>query len=166
MKECINAVKERRSIVAFEAGKNIPEETLKDILNVANMSPSSMNLQPWEVKAVISPEKKKILRACANNQPKVEEASATLIIIANPKAVEENIDKVLNNWIEIGNMQEQSKEIYKKMSLQLYTDDIMSKTRTVFAVKNTAFFAMSIMIAARFFGFETHPMDGINEAEI
>jgi len=53
------------------------------------------------------------------NQAKVEEASATLIIIANPKAIETNIDRVLDSWIKLGIMKEESKEIYKKMDIQI-----------------------------------------------
>lgn len=43
-------------------------------------------------------KRKKILRQCAFNQPKVEEASAVLIIIADPEAVEKNLERVLDSW--------------------------------------------------------------------
>jgi len=47
-------------------------------------------------------------------------------------------------------MKEESKEIYKKMAYKLYSDDYTAKQRALFAVKNTSFFAMSIMITAKF----------------
>ncbi len=59
------------------------EDKLKELLKIANLSPSSFDLQPWEVIVVVDLERKKVLRRCAFNQPKVEEASAVLIIIAN-----------------------------------------------------------------------------------
>ncbi len=49
-----------------------------------------MNLQPWRVVIVNTPERKTVLRQCAFNQPKVEEASATLIMVADPAGVEAN----------------------------------------------------------------------------
>lgn len=166
MKNCIDAVITRRSIKFFDSEKKIPRDTLNEILSLANTTPSSINLQPWEVIVVENIDKKKILRKCAQNQAKVEEASATLIIIANPRALEENIDKVLDSWISIGNIKESSREIYKTMANKLYSDDYTSQKRALFAVKNTAFFAMTIMIIARFFGLDTHPMDGFDEEEI
>jgi nitroreductase len=166
MKDCINAINTRRSIKFFDSERKIPRSTLNEVLSLANTSPSSINLQPWEIIVVESIDKKKLLRKCAQNQAKVEEASATLIIIANPKALEENMDRVLDSWVQIGNIKESSKEIYKTMANKLYSNDYTTQKRALFAVKNTAFFAMSIMIISKFFGLDTHPMDGIDEEEI
>jgi nitroreductase len=41
-----------------------------------------------------------------------------------------------------------------------------SLKRIIFAVKNTSLYAMNLMIAARGFGLETHPMDGFDETAI
>ena len=166
MKNCINAINERRSIKFFDTNRSIQRETLKEILTLANTTPSSINLQPWDVIVVETPENKKVLRKCAQNQAKVEEASATLIIIANPRALEENIDRTLDSWIKLGNITENVKDIYKTMANKLYSDDYTSQKRALFAVKNASFFAMSIMIIAKFFGLDTHPMDGFDEEEI
>src|SRR4030042_5856661 len=77
--DVIQAIKERRAINIFEPGKEVSDEKLKELLSIANLSPSSFNLQPWKIIVVRDPERKKILRQCAFNQPKVEEASAVLI---------------------------------------------------------------------------------------
>jgi nitroreductase len=166
MKNCIDAINERRSIKFFDSERSIKKDTLKEILTLANTAPSSINLQPWEVIVVESSEKKKVLRKCAQNQAKVEEASANLVIIANPKALEENMDRTLDSWMKLGNITESAKDIYKSMANKLYSDDYTSQQRALFAVKNTSFFAMSIMIIAKFFGLDTHPMDGFDEVEI
>ena len=34
------------------------------------------------------------------------------------------------------------------------------------ALRDTALFAMNIMIVARYFGLETHPIEGFNESEL
>lgn len=160
--DVIQAIKERRSINFFETGKEIPDDKLRELLELANLSPSSFNLQPWKVVVVKDPERKKVLRQCAFNQPKVEEASAVLIMIADPKAVEENIERMLNSWQELGYMKPEMRETYKGMANNLYGEPDSLK-RKFFAVKNTSLFAMSIMIAAKGLGLETHPMDGFDE---
>src|SRR4030043_1017457 len=156
------AMMERRSINFFESGKKISDDKLMELLKIANLSPPSSNLQPWRVIVVRNPERKKVLRQCAFNQPKVEEASAVLIMIADPKGVEENLERVLNSWEKLGYIKAEMNETFKGMVKNLYsTEDSMK--RKIFAVKNTALFAMNLMIAAKGLGLETHPMDGFDE---
>lgn len=161
--DVLQAIRERRSVNFFESGRDIDEGRLMELLEIANLSCSSFNLQPWRVIVVRDQGRKKVLRQCAFNQPKVEEASVVLIIIADPGAVEEHIDKVLDSWQELGYMKPETKESYKGMAASLY-GSVDSLKRKLFAVKNASLFAMNLMIAARGFGLETHPMDGFDEA--
>lgn len=160
--EVIEAIKARRSINFFDSTKSIPEDKLKELINIANLAPSSFNLQPWKVIAVTDSEKKKILRKCAFDQPKAEEASAVLIIVADPSAVEENMESVLESWQNLGYIKQEMKEVYKGMALKLYGERESLK-RKLFAVKNASLFAMTLMIAAKGMGLDTHPMDGFDE---
>ena len=161
--DVLQAIQERRSINFFEPGREIPESTLKELVDLANLSPSSFNLQPWRVIVVKDPERKKVLRKCSFDQPKAEEASVVLIIVADPRCVEENIGRVLDRWIELGYIGTDARETYLGMAKSLYgTPD--SLERKLFAVKNAALFGMNLMIAAKGLGLETHPMDGFDEA--
>lgn len=160
--ETIQALKERRSINFFDPSKSITDDKINELISIANLTPSSFNLQPWEVIVVKDSERKEILRKCAFNQPKVEEASVVLIIIANPNAVEENLDKVIESMVSLGYIKDEQIETNKNMPYNLYDQKDTFK-RKLFAVKNTAFFAMSIMVAAKGLGFESHPMDGFVE---
>jgi nitroreductase len=163
--DVIQAITDRRSINFFEPGKDLSDDKIKKLLELAALAPSSMNLQPWRVIVVNDPERKKALRKCAFDQPKVEEASAVLIMVADPGSVEENLDKVLGSWVELGYMKPEMMETYKGMAEALYGSED-SLARRFFAVKNTALYAMCIMIAAKGFGLETHPMDGFDEGAI
>lgn len=160
--ETVQAMKERRSINYFDPEAKISEDTIREIIDIANLSPSSYNLQPWEVVVVQDPARKEALKKCAFNQAKAVEASAVLIVVANPNAVEENVDRVLKSWVELGFMKPEEAESNRKAPFSLYGERDSEKRR-MFAVKNASFFAMSIMIAARALGFETHPMDGFVE---
>jgi len=165
MMEAIQAIRERRSINFFEPGRMLPDEKLRELLEIANLAPSSFNLQPWKVIAVRDPNRKKVLRRCAFDQPKVEEASAVLILIADPKGLEENLERVLDSWQELGYMKPEGRERSRAMAKSLYGEKD-SLQRKFFAVKNTALFAMTLMIAAKGLGLETHPMDGFDEEAI
>jgi len=164
--ELIQSIQERRSINFFEPGVEIADDTIRELLSLANLAPSSFNLQPWRVVVVKDKERKKALRKCAFDQPKVEEASVVLIIIADPDAVELHGERVLESWAELGYLAgEEQKEVSRSMMKQLYGDKT-SLTRKIFAAKNAALFAMNLMNAARGLGLETHPMDGFDEAAV
>ncbi len=158
----IEAIRERRSVNFFDPSEEIPDEKLKEIIELANLAPSSFNLQPWKLVIVRTSERKKILRRCAFDQAKVEEASAVIIMIADPDGVEENRSKVLDSWEKLGYMKPEMRDVYSGMMDNLY-GPVDSIRRKIFAVKNASFFAMSLMIAARAFEYETHPMDGFDE---
>jgi len=158
----IDAIKARRSINFFDPSRKIPDDVLKELIEIANLSPSSFNLQPWEVIVVTEQEKKKVLRRCAFDQPKVEEASAILIIIADPHAVEKNINNVLDSWQSLGYIKPEARNNYIAIASNLY-GSADSLKRKLFAVKNASLFAMTLMIAAKELGLDTHPMDGFDE---
>jgi len=160
--DVIQAIKERRSVNFFEPGREISDDKVMELLKIANLSPSSFNLQPWKVIVVRDPERKKVLRQCAFNQPKVEEASAVLVMIADPRGVEENLERVLDSWQKLGFIKPDIRQTYIEMTKTLYGSEDSLK-RKIFAVKNTALFAMNLMISAKGLGLETHPMDGFDE---
>jgi putative NAD(P)H nitroreductase len=160
--DVIQAIRERRSINFFEPGVSLSVDTLQELIRIANLSPSSFNLQPWRLIVVRDPERKKVLRRCANNQQKVEEASAVFIMIADPNGVEENIDRALGSWQKLGFITPEMTDTYVGMAKDLYgTKESLS--RKIFAAKNTGLFAMNLMLAAKGLGLETHPMDGFDE---
>ena len=162
--EVIQSIKDRRSINYFEPDVEIAEEKLDELLSIANLAPSSFNLQPWRVVVVKDKARKKALRKCAFDQPKVEEASVVLIIIADPDGVELNRERMLDSWSALGYIKSDAqKQMYHGMTIQLYGEKD-SLTRKIFAVKNSSLFAMNLMNAAKGLGLETHPMDGFDEA--
>ena len=164
--ELIQSIKERRSINYFEPDVEISCEQLEELISIANLAPSSFNLQPWLAVLVKDKEKKSVLRKCAFDQPKVEEASVVFIMIADPDGVEKNKERVLQSWEELGYIKgDEQKKMYQGMMKQLYGEKD-SLTRKIFAVKNTALFAMNLMNVAKGLGLETHPMDGFDEASI
>ncbi|QJA05776.1 nitroreductase family protein [Thermosulfurimonas marina] len=161
--EVITAIRGRRAINYFDPQRPVPEELLRNLLELAALAPSSFNLQPWRVIVVDDPEKKALLRECAMGQPKVEEAPVVLILVADPGVVEEYGEEVLRDRLAKGYLKDESQiEGVKAVFYQLYGDR-ESLRRKLFAVKNTALFAMNLMLAARGLGLETHPMDGFEE---
>lgn len=164
--ETIEAIKARRAINHFDKERKVSAEVLEELLRIANLSPSSFNLQPWKVIVVEDPQMKTRLREAAMNQPKVEEASFVLVMVADVRAVEENQERAIEDRIQKGLIKDKSQGEGIKEVMRLLYGEKDSLKRKIFAVKNTAFFAMTLMIAAKGLGLETHPMDGFDEQKV
>ena len=166
--ECIDTILGRRAVNFFDSTKDIDLEVLKDIINKAATAPSSYNIQPWEAVLVYTKENKQILKEICNNQTKVEQASADLIVIANPKAAIEHADDIVNSWLELGYITEENKEAVKSAIVDSYgvKDNVIPEKAKLKAVRDSSLFAMNFMITARCFGFETHPMEGFDDKKL
>lgn len=94
--ELNEAIKERRSVRFYDKAKKVSDSQLRELFELASLSPSSYNLQPWKFIVVREEHKKKILRACANSQQQVEDASAAIIVLAklNPS---EDVDEIISD---------------------------------------------------------------------
>jgi nitroreductase len=66
------AIKTRVSIRAFKADP-VPEQTVRDILDVARFAPSGGNLQPWKVIAVSGAERDAVVALAQANLPGAED---------------------------------------------------------------------------------------------
>jgi len=152
--ESLKVILKRRSITFFDKTKEVDDELLIKIIELASLAPSSYNLQPWEVIIVKSKENKIKLREICFNQEKIQDASANIVVIANYKRAINNIEKVLNDAKSKGY------DISVDKNLIANSYSINAKMR---AVRDASLFAMNIMTIARFFGLETHPMEGFNE---
>ena len=161
--ECLRYIKERRSITFFDPNRDVPDEIIKEILNISALAPSGYNLQPWEVIVVKSKDKKEKLKEICYGQQKVEDASANIVVIANLNAAEEHVDRVLESWVELGYIKEEEREALREQILSGWKSPEKRKRK---AIRDSALFAMCVMIVARYFGLETHPMEGFDEAKL
>lgn len=153
----------RRSINFFDSRRDVPEELLREMVELAARAPSGFNLQPWSLMVLRDPEKKERLKKHAWGQGKVSEAPVTLIVLADRDGWKfENpfVEKNFAELVKSGEMKEEQRSWFRETGESLYG---ASEAREVaFAVKNTGLFAMSLMLAAKSLGLETHPMDGFD----
>jgi len=156
-------LEKRRAINFFDPEKDVPEDLLGEMVTMAARAPSSFNLQPWNLVVLRNQEEKERLKALAWEQPKVVEAPVILIVLADKNGWQEGHPTVEKNWQEMlkaGSMQPAQREWFLNAAKSLY--DWSPDANLAFAVKNTGFFAMSLMYAATSLGLESHPMDGFD----
>jgi nitroreductase len=59
--DVVQAIKERRSVRAFKPDP-VPREKIEEILRMATLAPSAINLQPWEFTVVVGEERERLSR--------------------------------------------------------------------------------------------------------
>ncbi len=157
----------RRSINFFDPAKDVPQDTLKQMIELAAQAPSSFNLQPWSLLVLRSKDEKERLKALAWEQPKVSEAPVVLIVMADKNGWKEGHPTVEKNWEEMvkaGGMTPDQRDWFLNAAKSLY--GWSGEASLAFAAKNTGFFAMGLMYAATSLGLETHPMDGFDHEAV
>jgi nitroreductase len=153
----------RRAVNFFDPDRDVPQADLEAILETAVRAPSSFNLQPWKVAVLRDPARKARLRELAWNQPKVTEAPVVLLFLADRQAwamYEPSFERQFSYLMESGRYKPEERGTFAGAVESLYGE--RPEKSLAFAVKNTAFFAMTVMYAAADAGYVTHPMDGFD----
>ncbi len=157
----------RRAVNFFDPEKSIDATVLKKIVEMASKTPSSFNLQPWSLIILTEKEDKLRLQKCAMNQEKVSTAPVTMIVLADNDGYKEGnstVERVFQENIRSGSMTEKQRDWFNKARNRMYGKD--ERTTQAFSCKNTGFFAMALMLAAKSLGVDSHPMDGFNHDQV
>ncbi len=159
-------IQERRAVNFFDTEKDVSGEKLRKIIDLASFTPSGFNLQPWSLIVLRDKEAKERLKKAAMNQPKVAEAPVVLILLADKqgwKPGSKPFEKLWEKMTGSGHFAKGQRGWLENAAESLYGGDEKS---LAFAVKNSAFFAMSIMLAAKDMGLNADPMDGFDHAGV
>jgi nitroreductase len=158
-----DVINQRRAVNFFDPEKDVPDALLKSMVEMAARAPSGFNLQPWSLIILKDMDDKMRLRKLAWNQPKVSEAPVVFIVLADRNAWQEGhefFEKGFKKMIQEGSMKEEQRQWFVDACRDLY--GASEERQQAFACKNTGFFAMSLMLAAKSLGLDTHPMDGFD----
>lgn len=158
-----DVMQQRRAVNFFDTTKDVTYAQLKQIIETAALAPSGFNLQPWRVIVLRDKEKKETLRKVAMNQPKITEAPVVLIVLADREGWKKGnpgFEKDFVESVKEGSMKQEQYDWFCKATNSLYGSS--PERQLAFACKNTGFFAMALMLAAKDAGLDSHPMDGFD----
>ncbi len=161
--EFLEVVKARRAVNFFDPRKPVSDELIREMIEMAAKAPSSSNLQPWSLIILRDPEEKSRLRKLANDQPKVTEAPVVFIVLADRDAWKRGhpfAEKNFGEMVKAGTRTEDQYDTLTATWKRLY--GATEERQQAFACKNTGFFAMTLMLAGKSLGLDTHPMDGFD----
>jgi nitroreductase len=157
MNEVYKVMEERSSVRHYQKDKEIPTETLYQILEMAGTAPSAWNLQHWRFVVVTSKEQKEKLFPIAYKQQHVLDASAVVIVLGDTEA-----DKVAGEVFE--RAPEEARKILLSNIKSAYSQGRALGERE--ALKNASLGAMQLMLAAKAAGIDSCPMSGFDHQAI
>ncbi|WP_101296909.1 nitroreductase family protein [Halegenticoccus soli] len=155
--EAIDAIRTRRSGHNFDPDERIDDETLEALVRDAALAPSSYNLQPWEFVAVQDEDRLARVVELAYGQEHVREAGTAILVVGHTEA--KTADRVFEEWIEAGRMDEASAEQTKAQSVEMYEDERFGRD---YAVRNASLAAQSLLLSAHARGLKATPMIGFD----
>ena len=153
----------RRAVYSFDLQKPVPDHLIREMIEMGTQAPSSFNLQPWSLIILKTPEEKMRLRKLAWDQPQVSEAPVVFIVLADRNGWKKGhpfVEKDFREMVKAGMMIEEQHNWFINACQGLYGTN--PEREQAFACKNTGFFAMALMFAAKHLGLDTHPMDGFD----
>ena len=158
-----DVMQQRRAVNFFDPTKDVTEAQLKEIIETAALAPSGFNLQPWNLIVLRDKAKKEMLRKVAWDQPKITDAPVVLIVLGDREGFEKGnagFEKDFAESVKAGIMKQEQYDWFINAANSLY--GVSPERQLAFACKNTGFFAMSLMLAAKDAGLDSHPMDGFD----
>ena len=111
--EFFEVIKGRKSVKYFDPNVKIKREEIIEMLNEANIAPSSCNLQPWRYIVVDTPEGKGKLGS-ANYNKIQNDTSAAMIIVLGDLNHYGKFDEIYGEAVEKGYMTEEVKDGFEK----------------------------------------------------
>ena len=111
--EFFDVIKGRKSVKYFNPNVKIKREEIIEMLNEANLAPSSCNLQPWRYIVVDTPEGKEKLGS-ANYNKIQNDTSAAMIIVLGDLNHYGKFDEIYGEAVKKGYMTEEVKDGFEK----------------------------------------------------
>ncbi len=149
-----HAIEQRRAVKLFDSNHTISEEEKQKLLTLAQLSPTSFNIQNWRFVWVDDPDLRKEIRAVSWDQPQVTDSSALVILCAHLKAWDKD---PVRYWASA------PKEVQDSMvpGMKGFYEgrDWMQRDE---AMRSVGIAAQTLMLQAVEMGYDTCPMIGFD----
>ena len=182
-------IESRRAVRRFSA-ESIPDEVIRDCLEMAVLAPNSCNLQPWSFQVVRDPALLAKLHPVCMSQ-NAAKAPLIIAVLARPDTWKQACKNVVTYWPEpevparirsfyaktapfqynqgpLGLLGLFKRQLVRVLALRkplMRTPNSKAQMR-LWAVKSTSLAAENLMLAFQSHGYATCPMEGFDEPRL
>ena len=154
----IEAIESRRSVKHYDPDHVMPESDLAELIRLTKLAPSSFNMQNYRLLVVQDTELRKRIREVAWDQAQVTDASVLFIMCAD---LEAHLADPSLYW---SHAPEEVQDILGPMIKPFY--DGKGQLIRDEAIRSSALAGMTLMLAAREFGYDSCPMVGFDPGAV
>jgi nitroreductase len=190
IEEFKKVIESRRSVRRYTS-EPIPEDIVRDCLDMALLAPNSSNLQQWQFYWVRSSDLRAKLNTAFFSQPAATTAPELIVAVARTATWKKH-QKQMIETLEAGPGPNSATAYYKKIVPLAYTigwfgfvgffksllffligltrpmpREVTSKAELqIWAVKSTALACENLMLAFRAYGYDSCPMEGLDSRRV
>ena len=161
----LEALQQRYSVKKFDNEKTVSPEILKSILRAAQLSASSMGLQPYEILVVESENLKQKLIPAFYNPSQISTCSHLIVLIAKKNMDENYLGSYFQYISKIREIELETLDPFKK-NINNLIQKLSSEETNVWAEKQCYIVLGNLMFAAALENVDTCPMEGFNKEKI
>ena len=156
--ETIDAIYARRAVKHYDPDHQLNEEEIKKLMEAAIQSPTSFNIQNWRFVLVRDKGLRKEIRAAANDQAHVTEASLLIVMTADVKAWDKRPDRYWRDAPpEVAEMLVNWMGPFYRGKEELQRDE---------AMRSCGLAGQTIMLTAKAMGYDSCPMIGFDPIQV
>lgn len=141
-------------------GRHVPEETIRELLELIRLAPSAIDLQPWRIRVVTDPAIKERLLPASHNQHGVTTCSHLLVFCADPDY--EGLIRKLEGLLLKNGVPDEMRETVVGMSRQ-FAAPMSVEQRLAWSTAQTYLAAGNALNGAKALGLDSCPMDWFDQ---
>ncbi len=156
--DTFDAIYQRRAVKHYDPEHKLTDDEIQKLMEAAIQSPTSFNIQNWRFVLVRDPELRQKIRAAANDQAQVTDASLLIVMTADLKAWEKTPERY---WRDAP--QEVADVLVNWMGPFYQGKDELQRDE---AMRSSGLAGQTVMLAAKAMGYDSCPMIGFDPVQV
>lgn len=152
------AIRARRAVKNYDKHFVLPQSELDELLDLAIQAPTSFNMQQWRFVLVQDKQLRSEIRAAANDQAQITDASLLFVLCADVKAWEKEPQRYWRN------APQPVQDILVPWMKPFYEGN--ERLQRDEAMRSVGIVAQTIMLAAKSMGYDSCPMIGFDAEKV
>jgi nitroreductase/dihydropteridine reductase len=161
METIIQALQKRYAVKQFDKSFKLSTEQVSQFKEIANLTATSMGLQPFRVAMISSDEVKEKLLTHSYNQPQITSASHLFVLCAVENVDDNYADKYLDNIAKTRGVTRESLKGYEQM-VKGFTSQDDTEMKTQWAARQAYIVVGNLLTSAAMAGIDACPMEGFD----
>ena len=160
----LDALQFRHACKRFDPARKLPEETLREIMAAAHVSPSSFGLQPWKFLVIGDASLRERMRPLCWDQPQITDCSHLVVILARREATLRPGSAHMRRVFGMRGFSEEQLDAYFQRIENYYWQELIPHMNVFAWASKQCYIALAdIMSAAAAAGVDTCPLEGFDK---